>query len=118
MFQGTLGRPLGIEALRCLQGIRGSRFRSTERARRSSTSQHRFTSRLGQVSLEPTRSRSRTPTTSNSKKLTLSWADKFLGGRESPRGNEEIAVLSSEQALRDAMSERSSGRETRSLSRK
>ncbi|KAL3174909.1 hypothetical protein MRX96_010938 [Rhipicephalus microplus] len=38
----------------------------------------------------PTRSRSRTPTTSNSKKPTLSWADKARGRREATN---QIAVL-------------------------
>nr|XP_037290555.1 serine/arginine-rich splicing factor 2-like [Rhipicephalus microplus] len=58
------------------KGCSGSRSRSTERARGSSTSQLRSTSRPGPVSSGPTRSRSRSPATSNSKKPTLSWADK------------------------------------------
>ncbi|KAL3195379.1 hypothetical protein MRX96_015849 [Rhipicephalus microplus] len=65
----------------------GSPSRSTERARRSSTSQPRSTSRPGHVSSGPTRSRSRTPTISNSKKPTLSWADKARGRRERRRIN-------------------------------
>ncbi|KAL3174952.1 hypothetical protein MRX96_010975 [Rhipicephalus microplus] len=40
------------------------------------------------VSARASGTRSRTPTTSNSKKLTLSWADKAGGRRESPRGDE------------------------------
>ncbi|KAH8023768.1 hypothetical protein HPB51_016663 [Rhipicephalus microplus] len=62
--------------------------RSTERARRSSSFQPRFTSKPWDVSSGPTRSRSHTPTTSNSKNLTLSWADKARGRSESPRGDE------------------------------
>ncbi|KAL3209196.1 hypothetical protein MRX96_009382 [Rhipicephalus microplus] len=70
------------------KGCSGSRSRSTERARGSSTSQLRSNSRPGPVSSGPTRSRSRSPATSNSKKPTLSWADKARGRRESPRGDE------------------------------
>ncbi|KAL3190294.1 hypothetical protein MRX96_019828 [Rhipicephalus microplus] len=66
----------------------GSRSRSTERARGSSTSQPRSNSKPKHVSSGSTRSRSRTPTTSNSKKPTLSWADKARGKRKSPRGDE------------------------------
>ncbi|KAL3224763.1 hypothetical protein MRX96_026351 [Rhipicephalus microplus] len=54
----------------------------------SSTSQLRSKPKPGHVSSGPTRSRSRTSTTSNSKKPTLSWADKARGRRESPRDDE------------------------------
>ncbi|KAL3261418.1 hypothetical protein MRX96_000027 [Rhipicephalus microplus] len=64
------------------------RSRSTERAWGSSASQPLSTSRLGHVSSGLTRSCSRTPTTSNSKRPTLSWADKARGRRESPKGDE------------------------------
>ncbi|KAH8024923.1 hypothetical protein HPB51_002337 [Rhipicephalus microplus] len=70
------------------KGCSGWCSRSTEHARGSSTSEPRSNSKPGHVLPGPTRSRSRTPTTSNSKKPTLSWADKARGRRESPRGDE------------------------------
>ncbi|KAL3190583.1 hypothetical protein MRX96_039669 [Rhipicephalus microplus] len=84
------GRSGGRSGSRCLgasRGCSGSRSRSTERARGSFSSQPRSTSRPGNVSSVPTRSRSRTPTTSNSKRPTLSWADRARGRLESPRGD-------------------------------
>ncbi|KAL3208760.1 hypothetical protein MRX96_052467 [Rhipicephalus microplus] len=73
------GRSGGRSETRCRGASRGcssSRSRSTELARASFNSQPRSTSRPGHVSLGPTRSRFHTPTTSNSKKPMLSWADK------------------------------------------
>ncbi|KAL3176086.1 hypothetical protein MRX96_010786 [Rhipicephalus microplus] len=61
---------------------------STERARGSSISEPRSKLRPGLVSSGPTRSRCRTPTISNSKNPTLSWADKARGRRESSKGDE------------------------------
>ncbi|KAL3254527.1 hypothetical protein MRX96_054166 [Rhipicephalus microplus] len=88
-LQGKLRRPLRIHGTVVPPGgCSGLRSRSTERARGSSTSQRRSTSRPGHVSLEPTRSRSHTPTASNTKKPTLVWADKARGRRESSRGDE------------------------------
>ncbi|KAL3213287.1 hypothetical protein MRX96_035523 [Rhipicephalus microplus] len=86
--RGRSGGHSGSSCRGASRGCSGSRSRSTERARGSFSSQPRFTSRPRNVSSGPTRSRSRTPTTSNSKNLTLSWADKARGRSESPRGDE------------------------------
>ncbi|KAL3224364.1 hypothetical protein MRX96_026628 [Rhipicephalus microplus] len=87
-FQGTLARPLRIQAPWCLQGM----FRLALQVDRTCPGNFHFSASLqpqkpGHVSSGPTRSRSRTPTISNSKKPTLSWADKARGRRESPRGD-------------------------------
>ncbi|KAL3242951.1 hypothetical protein MRX96_047657 [Rhipicephalus microplus] len=87
--RGGSGGRSGSRCRGASKGCSGSRSRSTKRARGSSTFQPRSNSKPGHVSSGPTRSRSRTLTpTSNSKKPTLSWADKALGRRESPRGDE------------------------------
>ncbi|KAL3193833.1 hypothetical protein MRX96_000121 [Rhipicephalus microplus] len=88
LFQGTLGRPLRIQAPWCLQGM----FRLALQVDRTCPGKFHFSASLqlkaGARFAGPTRSCSRTPTTSNSKKPTLSWADKARRRRESPRGNE------------------------------
>ncbi|KAL3253016.1 hypothetical protein MRX96_054713 [Rhipicephalus microplus] len=85
--RGCSGGRSGSRRHGASKGCSGSRSTSTERAQGSSTSQPHSNSKPGHVSSGPTRSRSRTPTTSNSKKLTLSWADKARGRREPPRGD-------------------------------
>ncbi|KAL3195480.1 hypothetical protein MRX96_045653 [Rhipicephalus microplus] len=86
--RGRSGGRSGSRHRGASKGCSGSRSRSTERARGSSTFQPHSNSKPGHVSSGPTRSRSRTPTTSNSKKPMLSWADKARGRREPPRGDE------------------------------
>ncbi|KAL3210245.1 hypothetical protein MRX96_008896 [Rhipicephalus microplus] len=87
-LQGTLERPLRIQAPWCLQGM----FRLALQVDRTFPGKFHFSASLHiKARARVNRAdqvRLRTPTTSNSKKPRLCWADNDRERREYPRGDE------------------------------